>query len=326
MKPKIEDVAKLAGVSPTTVSRVLNNRGYISEKTKTKVEAAMQELNYFPNDVARSLFNKRSYLIGLILPTTANPFFGELTFHIENYCATNGYKVLLCNSLNQVDKEERYLEMLLRNQVDGIIVGTHNRGILDYHKQNLAVVAIDRYLSDTIPVVSSDNYQGGKLATDYLWTKGCRRIALIDGEGSLETPARLRRQAYLDVMKAHGQEPIVYEVEEVFDRTSQEAVMQKLIDEQPELDGVFATNDLFAASFMRVMKASKHSSRKIEVVGYDGTEAVRSLLPELATVQQPIEEIAKTAIDLLLKEIDGEFTDEGREIQLPVRMIQGADA
>ena len=127
-------------------------------------------------------------------------------------------------------------------------------------------------------------------------------------------------------MKAHGQEPIVYEVEEVFDRTSQEAVMQKLIDEQPELDGVFATNDLFAASFMRVMKASKHSSRKIEVVGYDGTEAVRSLLPELATVQQPIEEIAKTAIDLLLKEIDGEFTDEGREIQLPVRMIQGADA
>ncbi len=129
MKPKIEDVAKLAGVSPTTVSRVLNNRGYISEKTKTKVEAAMQELNYFPNDVARSLFNKRSHLIGLILPTTANPFFGELTFHIENYCAANGYKVLLCNSLNQVDKEERYLEMLLRNQVDGIIVGTHNRGL-----------------------------------------------------------------------------------------------------------------------------------------------------------------------------------------------------
>ncbi len=149
---------------------------------------------------------------------------------------------------------------------------------------------------------------------------------MIDGEGSLETPARLRRQAYLDVMKAHGQEPIVYEVEEVFDRASQEAVMQKLVDEQPELDGVFATNDLFAASFMRVMKSSKRASQTIEVVGYDGTEAVRALLPELATIQQPIEEIAKTAIDLLLKEIDGEFTDEGREIQLPVRLLQGIDA
>src|SRR5690606_28060339 len=150
----------------------------ISDKTREKVQKAMNELNYFPNEVARSLFNKRSNLIGIIVPTTTNPFFGELTFHLENICASRGYKVLLCNSLNQIDKEEKYLEMLLRNQVDGIIVGTHNQGILDYHKQNLAVVAVDRYLSETIPVVSSDNYEGGKIATELLISEGCKDIVL----------------------------------------------------------------------------------------------------------------------------------------------------
>ena len=90
MKPKIQDVARLAGVSPTTVSRVLNDRGYISDETREKVNKAMKELNYFPNDVARSLFNKRTNLIGVILPTVSNPFFGELTFYIENICNSLG--------------------------------------------------------------------------------------------------------------------------------------------------------------------------------------------------------------------------------------------
>ncbi|PAF34706.1 LacI family transcriptional regulator, partial [Terribacillus saccharophilus] len=96
MKPKIDDVARLAGVSPTTVSRVLNDRGYISNETKEKVQDAMTKLNYFPNDIARSLYTKRSNLLGIIMPTTSNPFFGELTFHLESICASLGYKVLLC--------------------------------------------------------------------------------------------------------------------------------------------------------------------------------------------------------------------------------------
>jgi LacI family transcriptional regulator, sucrose operon repressor len=324
MKPKIEDVAKLAGVSPTTVSRVLNNRGYISSETREKVQNAMNELNYFPNDVARSLFNKRSNLIGLILPTTSNPFFGELTFHLENICASLGYKVLLCNSLNQIDKEEKYLEMLLRNQVDGIIVGTHNRGILDYHKQDLAVVAIDRYLSETIPVVSSDNYEGGKIATDLLISKGCKFIVLIDGVGELETPARLRRKAYVDVMERHGRIPTIYEIPEVFDRKSQQDVINKIFKECPEVDGVFATNDLFATSFLNEAKRhGKDVPGQVKVVGYDGTETVQTLIPDLTTIKQPIDIIAKTAMEILMKEMEGEFSDISLETRLPVKLLKG---
>ncbi|MFP9128963.1 LacI family DNA-binding transcriptional regulator [Niallia sp. BSM11] len=323
MKPKIEDVAKKAGVSPTTVSRVLNNRGYISDKTREKVQEAMNELNYFPNDVARSLFNKRSNLIGLILPTTANPFFGELTFHLENICATLGYKVLLCNSLNQIDKEEKYLEMLLRNQVDGIIVGTHNRGIFDYHKQGLAVVAIDRYLSETIPVVGSDNYEGGKIATELLIENDCNCIVLMDGIGELETPARLRRKAYIDLMEQQGRTPIIYEISEVFAQNSYIHIINEIINDHPEVDGVFATNDLFAAAFWN---EAKKRGKNIKVVGYDGTETAQTLLPELTTIRQPVDLIAKTAIDILLKEIEGEFTDIHLETRLPVRLLKGTTA
>ncbi|MGD7008783.1 LacI family DNA-binding transcriptional regulator [Metabacillus sp. 84] len=324
MKPKIEDVAKLAGVSPTTVSRVMNNRGYISSETKDKVQKAMNELNYFPNDVARSLFNKRSNIIGLILPTTANPFFGELTYHIESISASLGYKVLLCNSLNQMDKEEKYLEMLLRNQVDGIIVGTHNRGILDYHKQGLAVVAIDRYLSETIPVVSSDNYEGGKKATDLLIANGCKCIVLIDGAGELETPARLRRRAYIDLMEKHGRAPIIYEIPEVFNQESQQAVVRKMFSKCPEVDGVFATNDLFAAAVINEARNySKDIPGDVKVIGYDGTETVRILMPGLSTIKQPIPQIGKTAMDILMKEIEGEFADIPLETKLPVELLRG---
>lgn len=327
MKPKISDVAKLAGVSKTTVSRVLNNRGYISEETKENVHKAMRELNYFPNEVARSLFNKRSNLIGIILPTTGNPFFGELTFHLENICASYGYKVLLCNSLNRIDKEEKYLEMLLRNQVDGIIVGTHNEGIIDYEKQHLAAVAIDRILSENIPVVSSDNYEGGRIATELLVNKGCQSIIHINGPKEFESPAMLRRKAYEDVMEQNGKIPVTYEVPEVFDQRIQSEVISRIFSESPTVDGVFASNDLFAATFIsEAKKRGIEVPGDVKVVGYDGTETVQSLLPELTTIQQPISLIAKTAIEILLKEIEGDFEDIPLRHCLPVKLLEGSTA
>lgn len=324
MKPKIQDVARVAGVSPTTVSRVLNNRGYISKETRKNVEKAMKQLKYFPNDVARSLFNKRTNLIGLILPTTSNPFFGELTFYIETICNSLGYKILLCNSLNDIDKEEKYLEMLMRNQVDGIIVGTHNQGILDYNNQNLAVVSIDTYLSESIPIVGSDNYTGGKIATELLLSKGCNSIVNIDGKLSLRTQARLRKKAYEDVMKEHNKIPITYEVTNTFDAQNQQEVANKILDECPDVDGIFATNDLCAAAFInQARKRGKDIPKDIKVIGYDGTETCQRLLPELTTIKQPIEIIARTSIEILIKEIEHKFDKIPSKICLPVKLLVG---
>ncbi len=213
MKVKLEDVAKAAGVSPTTVSRVLNNRGYISEQTKEKVENAIKELNYYPNDVARSLFKKRTNFIGLILPTVSNPFFGELALYIENICSSLGFKIILCNSNGQLEKEKAYSTMLIRHQVDGIIVCSYNRGIDTYKYPKLPIVAIDHYLAPTIPVVGSDNYAGGKLAVQHLIDRGCKSIIHINGPLELETPAQFRRKAYEDLVE----NPITYEITKALD-------------------------------------------------------------------------------------------------------------
>ncbi|WP_221568234.1 LacI family DNA-binding transcriptional regulator [Pseudalkalibacillus sp. A8] len=317
MKPKIEDVAKVAGVSPTTVSRVLNNRGYIGEKTREKVYRAMEQINYYPNEIARSLFIKKTFLIGLIFPTTNNPFYGQLIFHLENIAASLGYKVLLCNSQGREDKEKSYLKMLQRNQVDGIIAGAHNKGIKEYEDPTLPVVGIDRYLSEKIPVVSSDNYDGGKLATQLLIDKGCKNIIHINGPLSLETPANLRRKAYEDVMKANQLKPLTYEY--VLDNS----IFPRLFEENPNVEGIFASDDIIAS---HVIREAKNRNIKIpenlKIIGYDGTETTKLLLPELSTVEQPIKEIATKALEILMNQINKEDDDIHPETILPVRLIE----
>lgn len=317
-KIKLEDVAKVAGVSPTTVSRVLNNRGYISDKTRKKVEEAMKELNYYPNDLARSLFRKKTNFIGLILPTINNPFFSELTLYIENICAQLGYKIILCNSLGQIEKEKAYLTMLIRHQVDGIIVCSHNRGIEIYEQQELPIVAVDRYLSPTIPVVGSDNYAGGTMAVKHLIDRGCKRIIHINGPIELETPAQLRRKAYEDLVE----NPITYELSKPFDEEEQILIIKKIFEEHPETDGIFASDDMIAASCLKVARELQiNVPEQLKIVGYDGTKTVMNLLPQLTTIKQPIEDIAKTAVSKLLELINNSKIYGPLEIRLPVQLL-----
>lgn len=175
MKPKLDDVAKLANVSKTTVSRVLNKRGYLSQETIDKVYDAMAKLNYQPNTVARQLYNKKTQIIGLIFPTVTNPFFGELVEELEKKLYLQGYKVIIGNSMNDPEKETNYLNQLLSNQVDGLIVGTHNQDIEQYKNDNLPIVAIDQIMNEDIPIIESDNYLGGQLATERLINKGAKK-------------------------------------------------------------------------------------------------------------------------------------------------------
>lgn len=179
MTAKLTDVANLAGVSATTVSRVINNHGYLSEKTKQKVFDAMRELNYQPNSLARSLQGKKMKLIGVIFPSITNPFFAELIEDIEMQLFTQGYKIILCNAGKNKQKESEYIKMLLANQVDGIIAGAHNLGIDEYQQLGLPIVSFDRKLSDNIPIVSCDNYQGIELAVHDLLQAGCKKITFV---------------------------------------------------------------------------------------------------------------------------------------------------
>ena len=156
-KPGIKEVAAVAGVSPTTVSRVLNNRGYISKETRDKVHAAMERINYAPNDIARAMLNGRLNLIGMIVPFVSSPFHGQIVQAVERTLAENGFKMLLCNSACRPDLERAYIDMLRRNMVDGVIVNSLNIGAEAYAEMGLSLVGIDCDLGEGSVQVASDN-------------------------------------------------------------------------------------------------------------------------------------------------------------------------
>jgi len=319
IKVKLEDVASAAGVSPTTVSRVMNNRGYISEKTRKKVNDAIEELGYFPNEVARSLFINKTNLVGLLFPNVSNPFYGAVVTELEKLLSRQGYKVLICNTDNDPVKEGEHLKMLLANQVDGIIVGSRNKPSELYEKARLAVVSIDRIISDKVPNVRSDNYHGAKLAAEYLAGKDCKHVGLFIGSPPDEiVRGDLRMQGFLDTVATNNVEVSICAVG--FDESEdfQRQMIEKYLDEKPDMDGIFATGDTLAG-MIKGMAAKK--GRDIEVVGYDGTKMFLNLCPDVSTIAQPIEDMAKVAVDILVMMLGGEYDDVEKEYTLPVNFV-----
>lgn len=323
-RPKLEDVAAAAGVSKTTVSRVLNHRGYLSEKTIAKVQKAMQELDYRPNIIARQLYKQRTDLVGMIFPTVDNPFFSQLEAEMERQLYRNGYKVLIGNSQNDPAKEENYLQQLLTHQVDGLIVGTQNRGLIGYQHANLPVVAIDQVVGKNIPVVSSDNYQGGLLATQRLLDDGCRHIIHTNGPLGLDTPTQKRREAYEHLMTKNNLPAITYHLDFNISTIDKEQVFRRIFEEHPEVDGIFAANNTDASTIINL--ASEYGKRipeDLKIVGYDGSNVTRLLLPGLTTIQQPIDEMADLAVQLLQALINGQNV---KSVVLPVTIWNGKTA
>ncbi|SEM79222.1 transcriptional regulator, LacI family [Ligilactobacillus sp. WC1T17] len=303
MRPKLTDVATRAGVSPTTVSRVINNHGYISEKTRQKVMQAMDELNYQPNSLARSLHGKSTHLIGVIFPSITNPFYAELVQHVEERLFNAGYKVILCNSAQDKEKERDYLKMLLANQVDGIIAGAHNLGIEEYNNVGLPIVSFDRHLSDTVPTVSCDNYQGTMLATKALYQAGARHIYFLGNPQKSGNPTDKRLQGYCDAIDELSLSRHTHTV------SFTESASLKLYSIRELLtnchpDGIVCTDDLTALLVLQVAKELQLKvPENLKITGFDGTELIQTYHPELATVIQPLSDIASVLVNVLLSRI-----------------------
>ncbi len=177
----IRDVAKKAGVSVATVSRFLNGNGYVSQEAATAVEAAVKELNYELNTVARSLTTKKSNLIGLILPDITNPFFPELARAVEDVALTYGYTVVLCNSDEDPKKEKNYIETLKKKYIAGFIVTSNQLDAPHYSNLKLPVVALGRVINERIPTVVSNNRQGGFMGAQALVDRGSKNLLFLRG-------------------------------------------------------------------------------------------------------------------------------------------------
>ncbi|TLQ51403.1 LacI family transcriptional regulator [Lacticaseibacillus casei] len=326
MTVKLEDVAKLAGVSPTTVSRVINNYGAISDKTKKAVHAAMNQLNYRPNTLARSLQGKSPHLIGLIFYDVSHPFFGELVSRIENLLFERGYKAILCNSANDPKKEREYLRLLAANQVDGIIAGAHNENIPEYKAYGLPIVSFDRNLAPTISIVSSDNAQGGRLAASVLSANGVQAPLIITGKELPNSPTNARSQGFHDYFAAHGIESatmvIPFETAAAIRRTEIQRLLTK-----GQYDGIFCTDDLTAMQVhQQALTMGIRVPDDLKLIGYDGTRFIQNYYPALTTIVQPLDDIAKLLIDLLLKRINDHKADLDPNYLLPVSLHQGITA
>ena len=301
MVAKLTDVAELAGVSPTTVSRVINKKGYLSEKTIQKVNDAMRELGYKPNNLARSLQGKSAKLIGLIFPNIRHVFYAELIDKLEHELFKKGYKTIICNSEHDSEKEREYIEMLEANQVDGIISGSHNLGIEDYNRVTAPIISFDRNLSPDIPVVSSDNYGGGVLAAQTLVKTGANDIIMITGNDNSNSPTGLRHAGFASILP---DAPII-NVSSDFSPVRKEMEIKNILTQQKP-DAIFASDDLTAILIINIAKELGISvPDQLKVIGYDGTYFIENYYPQLTTVKQPLEEIAFLCVELLLQKIEG---------------------
>lgn len=295
----IKDVAKHAGVSVATVSRVLNNNGYVGQDTREKVEKSIKELNYKPNEIARSLFKKQSNTIGLIVPDITNPFFPELARAVEDTASKLGYNVILCNSDGNADKEQNYLDVLQQQYVNGIIVSSNTLTAVQIEKLNIPVVSIDRLISKGLPTIVVDNKKGAMIATRYLLNKGRSRIAHIRGSSTVVN-AEERCDGYREIVNKEQWFRESYIVDGKYDMQASIEVTLELLNRHPEIDGIFAANDIMAIGAIKAAhQLGKKVPEDISIIGFDGISLSKATTPELTTVVQPIYEMGEQATTLL---------------------------
>ncbi|MDW0108769.1 LacI family DNA-binding transcriptional regulator [Sporosarcina aquimarina] len=299
----IKDVSKLAGVSVATVSRYLNKNGYVSKEAGETIAEVIEKLNYRPNNIARSLAGMKTATIGLMVPDILNPFFPELARAIEDAANDYGYTVMLCNTDNDSAKEQKYIDTLLHKQVDGIIISSY--GIKPEHlsslqKQSIPVILIDNvFSSDSVVSLTVENERGGELAVEHLLERGCSKIAHICGPLSI-TSSRERTAGFENASR--GTDWFTPSLIGYSDFTVHGGytAMLELLSIHPDLDGIFASNDLMAAGALKALQESgKNVPRDVKVIGFDGI-GLEMMTPELSTIAQPISELGKTAMDSLM--------------------------
>ena len=308
----IKEVAQRAGVSVTTVSRVLNKRGYISQEMHDRIYATMAELNYRPNEVARSLSRRRTRIIGMLVPSVDDPYFCEVTNEVIRSATRRDYKVMIYASDSPGDKPgdraADYVSMLRANQVDGIILGLRSRGLDALLDDSLPVVSFERIKIGHLPTVLCDNRMGGRMAAQELLDSGCQRPVMAISIHDKMMPAYDRYLGFCSVMQERGLEAHIMEFKAV--KCGEEDYAQlaeRIMAKFPDADGVFCTNDRFAAAIIQY--AARHGLRvpeDLRVVGFDDVFMTRMMNPPLTSIRQPVPEMCEMAVDCLIKQIHGE--------------------
>jgi LacI family transcriptional regulator len=322
----IKQVATYAKVSVATVSRVVNNTGYVSADLRERVEQAMSALNYKPSALARSLRRQETLTIGVLLPQLNQPFFSTLAFAMEKTLFANDYKTIICSSEEDPDKEAAYVDMLLRQRVDGVLIvpcGQTTDNINRLINGRVPTVLVDRDIPGiVINRVLCDNISGGCQAIRHLLTLGHREIAIIGGQGytqSIGDRIKGARQAYAELNLPFDDSAVVASAINEFE--SGFKVAHELLRRAQRPTAIFALTDVTAVGVLHA--AAEHNirlPRDLSVVGFDDIPLARHSIPALTTVAQPIYEMGEMAASLLLAHLRGELTGT-KTVTLPTKLI-----
>lgn len=314
----IKDVAKKANVSVATVSRVINQKGYVNEETRLLVETAIKDLNYIPNELARSLFNKHSKLIGVLVPHFDTQFYAELIEGIENQAMKLGYKIMLSNTQDDAKREKDYIHIYSQYNIDGIIVASNAHNVDQLIKSDLPIVTVDHILSENIPSITSNNILGGIIAAQKLISGGSRYILELRGPSFLLTVSE-RSLGFRQVLVQNNIPYISYDGDLLNPDID---AITKIIESHPEIDGIFATSDFLAIHAENIInKMGKKIPEDIQIVGFDNIVYTTLVSPTITTIEQPIRKMGELALETLVKLLNEEPISEFHSV-LDVKLIE----
>ena len=321
----LKDVAKVAGVSYATVSRALSGSTEIGEETRRRILKLCKEMGYTPNSIARSMVKRCTNILGLVVPSLNNPFMSELTAHLEIYARNRGYNLMVCNSSYDHDLEKEVFLLLLGRQVDGIVmipVGHETYESLRSLTKQVPTVFISENMQNYPEnYVSVDNRRGMQIATEYLYSLGHRRILYLGARADSKTH-QLRLDGYLSTCERLGIEPNM--IRSSYSRSSRE-VGYTLAGEYFSGNGgetaILCAADMLAIGVMQAaFEAGVRIPKDVSLMGFDNISFAGLPQIDLTTVNQPTQQLAISAVDMLLDRIKNPDS-EHRNLILPPSLV-----
>lgn len=303
----IEDVAKLAGLSRTTVSRVINDQPYVTDEKRQRIIQAMNDLGYVPNSSARRLRSQRTETIAVLLPRLTNPFFGNLIEAMEEKASEWGYQVIVCQTHDSKKKEMDYLQLLKTKQVDGIVMASlvNEWKDVEPYLESGPIVFCNEYMDDAcISMIHMDHKQAAYEATHHLLEQDCRQLAYVSG-GPKSHLSRKRKQGFIEALADYDlsfQEELT--VDWAIDVSDGQKVFHFIKNELPHVDGVFTGSDEVAAGLIYEAASSDWNiPDDLAVVGFDNQMVSLLMVPSVTTIEQPVKQMADKTVDVLIQQL-----------------------
>jgi LacI family transcriptional regulator len=324
--PTIRDVAKLAGVAPITVSRVINDSGYVHQDTRQRVEAAIEELGYVPNMLGPSLRFQQTLTLAAVISDITNPFWTTVTRGIEDVAQASGYSTILCNTDESEEKQDQYLHMLLRRRIDGILLvpATGAPAPIELvQKQDVPLVILDRVVPGiAVDTVRADSQSGAQQLTQHLLSLGHQRIAMLSGPKQVSTAVD-RATGYQNALSRAG---LSQAEEQIFwgeyTQESGRKMALQALGASYRPTALFAANNFIAVGALQAIHESGlRVPEDISVVAVDDIPPTYTPNPFLTVVTQPAREMGQQAAKLLLDRIDGRNQSPPQQIIMPTEMI-----